>query len=316
MFDVFGRKSQLFNENNIIILHCIVLKYLIHNHMRVIIDNRETGLFSICSELSSQFPSVQIEMGVLSLGDISIGTTGSDAELVLIERKSFSDLLASIKDGRYEEQSYRLINSVNIHKHNIIYIIEGMFSQVRTPQEKKMIMSAMVSLNLFKGFSVLRTSALSETAQFIMSMAQKIEKDISNGRNLAYFPPQPSIKNTETTVSEVTQDGEEDSIQHPVSDSTAEPNQTSIANYCSVVKKVKKENVTPENIGEIILCQIPGISSVIAIEIMKVFGNFPTLMEELRGGNIQRLEEIKLVSNGKSRKIPKNVVEAIKKYLM
>lgn len=289
--------------------------------MRVIIDNRETGLFSICSELSSQFPSVQIEMGVLSLGDISIGNTGDNGELVLIERKSFSDLLASIKDGRYEEQSYRLINSVNIHKHNIIYIIEGMFSQVRTPQEKKMIMSAMVSLNLFKGFSVLRTSALSETAQFIMSMAQKIEKDISNGRNLAYlpiqhfpsqyFPPQPSIKNSDTTVYEVTQDSDE-----PITVTTDSTNQTSIANYCSVVKKVKKENVTPENIGEIILCQIPGISSVIAIEIMKVFGNFPTLMEELRGGNTQRLEEIKLVSNGKSRKIPKNVVEGIKKYLM
>ena len=296
--------------------------------MRVIIDNRETGLFSICSELSSQFPSVQLETGVLSLGDISIGTTGSDTELVLIERKSFSDLLASIKDGRYEEQSYRLTNSVNIHKHNIIYIIEGMFSQVRTPQEKKMIMSAMVSLNLFKGFSVLRTSALSETAQFIMSMAQKIEKDISNGRNLAYLPPpsqyfpsqysppqysppQLPQTNSDTTVSEVTQDGDE-----PITVTPDSTNQTSIANYCSVVKKVKKDNVTPENIGEIILCQIPGISSVIAIEIMKVFGTFPTLMEELRGGNTQRLEEIKLVSNGKSRKIPKNVVEGIKKYLM
>jgi ERCC4-type nuclease len=206
-----------------------------------------------------------------------------------------------------------------------------MFSQVRTPQEKKMIMSAMVSLNLFKGFSVLRTSALSETAQFIMSMAQKIEKDISNGRNLAYlpppsqystsqcfpsqyFPPQVPQTNSDTTVSEVTQDGQEGDIIQPVSETTIPTN--SIANYCSVVKKVKKDNVTPENIGEIILCQIPGISSVIAIEIMKVFGTFPTLMEELRGGNTQRLEEIKLVSNGKSRKIPKNVVEGIKKYLM
>ena len=98
--------------------------------MRVIIDNRETGLYSKCTELSSQFSSVKLEVGVLSLGDISIGKTGEDGELILIERKSFSDLLASIKDGRYEEQSYRLINSLNIHKHNIIYIIEGMFSQV------------------------------------------------------------------------------------------------------------------------------------------------------------------------------------------
>jgi ERCC4-type nuclease len=281
--------------------------------MRVIIDNRETGLYSKCTELSSQYSYVQLEMGVLSLGDISIRPTDSTDELVLIERKSFSDLLASIKDGRYEEQSYRLTNSLNIHKHNIVYIIEGMFSQLRSPQEKKMVMSAIISLNLFKGFSVLRTSSLYETAELIMSMAHKIQKDISNGRVLAYFPPQPSQINIDTTHSETPQLSETGDTDTSVSEPN--PNTTSIANYCSVVKKVKKENVTPENIGEIILCQIPGISSVIAIEIMKVYGTFPSLMEELRGGNTQRLEEIKLVSNGKSRKIPKNVVEGIKKYL-
>ena len=31
--------------------------------------------------------------------------------------------------------------------------------------------------------------------------------------------------------------------------------------YTNVVHKVKKKNITPENIGEIILSQIPGIST-------------------------------------------------------
>ena len=54
------------------------------------------------------------------------------------------------------------------------------------------------------------------------------------------------------------------------------------SNYCTVVKKVKKDNVTPDNIGEIILCQIPGISSVTAMAIMKHFNTFPKLIEELQ----------------------------------
>jgi hypothetical protein len=48
--------------------------------------------------------------------------------------------------------------------------------------------------------------------------------------------------------------------------------------YCSVIKKVKKENITPDNIGEIMLCQIPGISSTTAIAILKEFQTLPKLL--------------------------------------
>ena len=57
--------------------------------------------------------------------------------------------------------------------------------------------------------------------------------------------------------------------------------QQTTADYCHVVKKVKKDNITQENIGEIILCQIPGISSITAIAIMKHFNHFTHFMEEI-----------------------------------
>ena len=88
-----------------------------------------------------------------------------------------------------------------------------------------------------------------------------------------------------------------------------------VANYCSVVKKVKKENVTPENIGEIVLCQIPGISSVTAITIMKKFTGFPHFLEQLQN-NPDCLEGITIETNGKSRKINKSSVENIKKFFL
>jgi len=65
--------------------------------------------------------------------------TNDDKDILLFERKSFSDLLSSIKDGRYEEQSYRLLNSGEFPPHSIFYLIEGMFSQLRAPSDKKLL---------------------------------------------------------------------------------------------------------------------------------------------------------------------------------
>ena len=43
--------------------------------------------------------------------------------------------------------------------------------------------------------------------------------------------------------------------------------------YSSVIKKHKSKNITKENIGEIMLCQVPGISSTIAKKIMEKYGS-------------------------------------------
>ena len=60
----------------------------------------------------------------MPLGDVII--CNEEEEKVVIERKSLTDLEASIKDGRYEEQSYRL-NGLPHHNHNIIYIIDFVY---------------------------------------------------------------------------------------------------------------------------------------------------------------------------------------------
>ena len=49
--------------------------------------------------------------------------------------------------------------------------------------------------------------------------------------------------------------------------------------YCTVVKKVKKDNITTDNIGEIMLCQIPSISSTTALAILSQFKTLPNLIK-------------------------------------
>jgi ERCC4-type nuclease len=273
--------------------------------MHIIVDEREHDLYSKLDSIvnfEGNNTSIQISKEVLPLGDILI-QTDSQRQVVLIERKSLSDLLASIKDGRYEEQSYRLIHTGEYSPHNIIYMIEGMLSQLRTPMEKRIVLSAITSLNHFKGFSVLRTCSLSETAEQIVWMAEKMEKDFQKGKRPAYTISPPPIAPTSVDGGNNEKSNEENQSQ-PVA----------AENYCTVVKKVKKDNITTDNIGEIILCQIPGISSITAIAIMKQYGTFTKLIDDIRI-NPGALENIVCENNGKSRKISKSCVKNVIEYL-
>ena len=81
------------------------------------------------------------------------------------------------------------------------------------------------------------------------------------------------------------------------------------------MKKTKKENVTPENIGEIILCQIPGISSVSAVTIMKEFKTISNLIDQVKQ-NPYCLNDIVCETKGKQRKLGKNVIQNIVAYLV
>jgi len=247
--------------------------------MKVIIDERETALYNKCVELNT-FATVQLSKQVLPIGDILFKTDDDTKTLCIIERKSLADLLASIKDGRYEEQSYRLSNNGECSLHNVIYVIEGIMSTLRTPMEKRLVFSSIASLNYFKGFSVLRSSSVSETAELLLFSADKIARGIADGVNANTY----ATSNTEQ-------------------------------NYCTIVKKVKKENVTPQNIAEIMLCQIPGISSTNAIAIMKHFSSLSDLIDKLKS-NPDCLDDIRIETNGKSRKIAKNCVEGIRNYLL
>ena len=72
--------------------------------MKVIIDEREQSLYEKCYSivhLDGNCTNVQLSKKVIPLGDILINTD-EDKPVCIIERKSLTDLLASIKDGRYE----------------------------------------------------------------------------------------------------------------------------------------------------------------------------------------------------------------------
>ena len=94
--------------------------------MKIIVDERELALYDRLSARIDGLsrPSFAIlEKAVLPLGDILI-QTDEGKNVMLIERKTYADLLASIKDGRYEEQSYRLIHSSGFPLHSVVYLLD------------------------------------------------------------------------------------------------------------------------------------------------------------------------------------------------
>ena len=97
----------------------------------------------------------------------------------MIERKTWKDLAASIRDGRYNEQSFRL-NECDIHNHNIIYLIEGdinSYNDKYSRINKRALLSSLVSIQYLKGFSVYKTNNLTETAEWILQMGDKLERE-------------------------------------------------------------------------------------------------------------------------------------------
>jgi 5'-3' exonuclease len=135
----------------------------------------------------------------------------------------------------------------------------------------------------------MRTFNIEETAIFICNTASKLFKE-RNGKK-AYF----SITNAsvESTIDERTD-----------------------KDYVNVVKKIKKDNITRDNISEIMLCQIPGISSVTALAIMEKYKSLSNLLIELSKDD-NCLKDISYTNTkGQSRKINQKSAEIIKQFLL
>ena len=264
--------------------------------MIIKIDCREKALLDECNKQqlindSSQF--IKIISENIPLGDIIIYDDNNNEKLI-IERKTLLDLAASIRDGRYTEQGFRL-QQCSMHNHNIIYLIEGdlrYYKPFKSNIDKKALLSSMVSINYFKGFSLFRTITLNETAEWLLQLAKKLHKESSS----------PSFYEKTILISE--------------SPNNVELNDNTETVYSSAMKRVKKENINPDNIGEIMLSQIPGVSNASAIAIMNKYSTIQNLIQKLATDD-KALINISISDKlGKLRKINKTCILNIYKYLL
>ena len=273
--------------------------------MLVKIDTREQELFKRCEQIKNsvvKYNDIKLVSQTLPLGDIII--SDGETDHIIIERKSLSDLASSITDGRYEEQSYRL-NGLQHHNHNIIYLIEGdmfRYNAFKDRIDKQTLYSAMFSINFFKGFSIMRSNNIDETAIIVCNMVYKLVGGLKLGKT-------PYYKANTDTDNKMNDTDTDNKMVADNNDKICEKD------YCNVVKKVKKDNVTAENIGEIMLCQIPGVSSTTALAILSQFKTLPLLIKAIQDDEKCLDNVVTTDSNGKSRKISKTAISTIIKFL-
>jgi ERCC4-type nuclease len=259
--------------------------------VKIILDCREHDVFEALST-TTPTPKVEIIVQSLDIGDIII-TDDEDKELIIIERKNIKDLEVSIKDGRYEEQSYRLSGYDSIPNHNIFYLIEGnleKYCQKKADKLKKTLYSSLFSIIYYKGFSLIQSNSVNETAFLILNIADKLTREIKKGEKEAFYS------------------GGGEAAITPSEDKD---------NYSSVIKKVKKENINKENIGEIMLSQIPGVSPTFANAVLSKYGNsLPVLIKELEN-DPECLNGIKYKNKkDKMQKISKTCCKNIREFLI
>ena len=293
--------------------------------------------------------NIKLKVDNLKIGDtvfveIDVNENEIGEELVVFERKSLNDLASSIKDGRYAEQSFRLDGYQAVPNHNIVYLIEGDISKYRetkyTRINKKTLLSSMFSILYYKGFSVVRTMNVLETCDLVSSWADKLEREMAasvkkSSVKMPYYVsahahPQLVSAITDSTVSRENvqqlnielndNDGGEVRMGQPQPQPQQPGGQSQPLqsyDYCSVlkVKKEKNANVTPENIGVIMLSTIPGISSKTAIVIMNEFKTIGQLIKSFEL-NPHCLNHVCIETNGKPRKIASTCIENVRKYLL
>jgi len=250
--------------------------------MHLLIDLREpkTLVQNIISLNETAKNKVTIIQKNLDIGDYVFYDEISEQPLLIIERKSLSDLESSIKDGRYKEQSFRL-NEASTHNHNIIYLLEGAIINYKEVSFRSTLYSTLFSLNYYKGFSVINTLNQTETATMLVAFASKIMRENKPG----FYNDTESV-NTHIVNSDET--------------------------YIETIKTSKKAHINRENIFQLMLMQIPGISSVSALALANEFKNMESLLQSLKDENTN-FENIKLASG---RKLNKNIIGSLKNFLI
>ena len=227
-----------------------------------------------------------IKIKNLELGDIII--KHNSEIVVVIERKRLDDLASSIKSGRYKQQKLRLLSTYP--KHTILYLIEGNLNQ---PSKELIsglnyytLTSSLINCLLRDDLKIYKTIDIHETIKFIENFITKLQK-----QGTSFLKK----KTNKETIDEFNN---------------------------SLIKRNKKQNLTPTLcfLGQ--LCQIPGISIIKAKPIVEKYENIANLIMAYESSGLTEDEKKMFLSNivystnnEKIRKIGKKASITIYEYL-
>ena len=234
--------------------------------LNIIIDCRENQLYNniIERDLDKYKDNINISKEQLEIGDIRIIYNEID---FIFERKTMSDLLNSIKDGRYKEQKHRLMsNHLNIH-----YIIEGTDIIASNNNHSQQILTSAFYHSMYRdNIKILFTKNINDTSTLLLLLSTKILDKPSN-----------FYKNKE----------DNNDSNHYI-------------DICKIKSK-KIDNIDKETCYLLQLSQIPGISKQIAKNIKDIYPTLNILLKKINETDnpIEILMKIPNIGKQKASKI-------------
>lgn len=149
------------------------------------IDVREHKLLDHIQAHPDQHPHIlavlQEPLPALPVGDIILKVDGEP--VLVIERKTLADLLASVKDGRYRDQKARLLQSYP--RDRVLYVLEASAKQWSfksrhglgpVPVETKIVASSLINLLVRDRMAWIQLQDLEETAAFLEQVVQRVRE--------------------------------------------------------------------------------------------------------------------------------------------
>lgn len=214
-----------------------------------------------------------IEWSNLTHGDFVVSIDG--APRVVVERKTLSDLAASIKDGRYSNQKKRLL--ATYPPSHVIYLIEGNIVFCNSPClvggiPYDTLLSAVLNTCVRDGIHVVVTKNLLDTCGFVEQLYKRIRDDPAKymcTRQVTNEPPNTVLKSVPRNASK---------------------------RECFVAQ----------------LCQVPGISHKSASAIAERYPDAKSLVLAIVEQGRQALSDVKTTdSKGKQRSLSSAVVSTV-----
>jgi crossover junction endonuclease MUS81 len=280
----------------------------------LILDTREAKLIELIKSISGFKIPYTIEN--LQIGDIIIrhiiesNSNSSKTYNIILERKCMTDMIASIKDGRYKEQKIRLLSEISKNTTTtqsiICYLLEGSQNELRLPQDKTMLNGSIISSIFRDKIPILRTYTLQETVDIISRLHDRMLKDITD-----FFPSISETSNNTNATAET------EIILETPANNNPENNL-----YLQSIKKCKKDNITPKLWNQMCYMNIPGISSNIAIKIAEVYPTLKSLLDEYTKCSTETEKEL-LIANiilteteKQKRRIGEVISKRVKEYIL
>jgi ERCC4-type nuclease len=150
------------------------------NNILVHIDSREHEMFNI---LQTKFDQLSTDSINLEVGDIMIVNSKTEVPLLILERKTLSDLASSNRDGRYREQRARLL-SLRGQGIPIGYLVEagnGWSADLNRiwpgSVSENMLLSILLRLQLKHGIPVIYSKDVTVSCSIINHLCKMLTND-------------------------------------------------------------------------------------------------------------------------------------------